>query len=132
MIIEPGSHATVVTRHCVDKLQLFPTNSSKLLNVKTLTGSKQISSSSVKIPSDDKVTLDAYVLDSNLMLDSKKNINVAKLWPTLDKKLAKEVKANIVKGKIDIVIGIDQLYGKISNTKIISEWRCCQQFSGIF
>ena len=30
------------------------------------------------------------------------------------------MKANIVKGKIDIVIGIDQLYGKISNTKIIS------------
>ena len=40
------------------------------------------------------------------MLDSKNNINVAKLWPTLDKKLAKEVKTNIVKGKIDIAVGI--------------------------
>ena len=50
MIINPGSDSSVATRHCVDKLQLSPTNSSKLLNVKTLTGSKQIASSKVKIP----------------------------------------------------------------------------------
>ena len=73
----------------------------------------------MKIPFHDDVTLDAYVLDSNLVLDSKKNVNVGKLWPTLDKKLAKEVKDNIVKGRIDIVVGIDQLYGKISNTNSI-------------
>merc|ERR1712020_581829 len=106
MIIDPRSDSSVATRHCVDKLQLSPANSSKPLNVKTLTGSKQFASSHVKIPFNDEVTLDAYVLDSNLMLESKKNINVAKLWPTLDKKLAKELNANIVKAKIDIVIGI--------------------------
>ena len=49
------------------------------------------------------------------MLDSEKNINVGILWPTLDKKLAKEAKNNIVKGRVDIIVGIDQLYGKISN-----------------
>ena len=41
------------------------------------------------------------------------------MWPTLDKQLAKEIKNNIVKGRIDIIVGLDQLYGKISNTNTI-------------
>ena len=81
-----------------------------------MTGTKQVTSSKVKIPFHDGVYLDAYVLDSNLVLDSDKNINVGSLWPNLDKQLAKEVKNNIVKGRVDIIVGIDQLYGKISNT----------------
>ena len=32
---------------------------------------------------------------------------------------SKEVKKNIVKGRIDIIIGLDQLYGKFSNTNSI-------------
>ena len=73
-----------------------------------MTGTKQVTSSKVKIPFHDGVYLDAYVLDSNLVLDSDKNINVGSLWPTLDKQLAKEVKNNIVKGRIDIIVGLDQ------------------------
>ena len=75
----------------------------------------------MKIPFHDGVNLEAYVLDSNLVLDSEKNINVGILWPTLDKKLAKEVKNNIVKGRVDIVInnaGIlrDKSFARTSDT----------------
>ena len=34
--------------------------------------------------------------------------------------MAKEVKNNIVKGRIDIIVGLDQLYGNISNTNSIT------------
>ena len=52
--------------------------------MKTLTGTKQVTSSKVKIPFHDGVYLNAYVLDSNLVLDSDKNINVGSLSPNLD------------------------------------------------
>ena len=106
-------------KKCVDKLRLSSTKASQLLNNKTLTGTKQVTSSKVQIPFHDGVYLDAYILDSNLVLQSEKEINVGLLWPTLDKQLAKEVKNNIVKGRIDIIVGLDQLYGKFSNTNSI-------------
>ena len=34
----------------------------------------------------------------------------------LDQKLAKAVKENIINGRIDVIIGVDQLYGRISYT----------------
>ena len=120
IIIDPGSNATVVTKNCIKKLGLSPKTSSKILNVRTLTGKTSNSSSSVEInfDNDNNVGIHAYVLNSNLTLAPAK-INLTKVWPTLDRKLAKAVKDNITEGKIDIVIGVDQLYGKISNTKTI-------------
>ena len=111
IIIDTGSDATVVTKNCVDKLKLTPKKSTRILNIKTLTGKKQTSSSSVEIEVKDNVKVQAFVLDSNLMLEPAK-INLAKWWPALDKNLAREVKKNVIGGKIDIVIGVDQLYGK--------------------
>ena len=46
IIIDPGSNATVVTKNCIKKLGLSPKTSSKILNVRTLTGKTSNSSSS--------------------------------------------------------------------------------------
>ena len=120
ILIDQGSNSSVATKRCIDKLRLSSTKASQLLNIKTLTGTKQVTSSKVQIPFHDGVYLDAYILDSNLVLQSEKEINVGLLWPTLDKQLAKEIKNNIVKGRIDIIVGLDQLYGKISNTNTLN------------
>ena len=88
----PGNKFISSYKKCVDKLRLSSSNADQLLNVKTLTGTKQVTSSKVKIPFHDGVYLNAYVLDSNLVLDSDKNINVGSLWPNLDKQLAKKAK----------------------------------------
>ena len=117
IIIDQGSDATIITKSCVKKLGLVPKDSTKILNIKTLTGKKQASSRSVNVKFNN-TEVHAYVLDSDLTLEPRK-VNLSKIWPTLDIKLAKSVRKNIVDGRIDMVIGVDQLYGKISNTKTI-------------
>ena len=42
-----------------------------------------------------------------------------KLWPTLDDTLDKEVKDNLATGGIAMIIGLDHLYGRVSNTRYI-------------
>ena len=41
------------------------------------------------------------------------------MWPSPDKKLAKEVKRNFIGGQIDVIIGLDELYGKITDGTIV-------------
>ena len=57
-------------------------------------------------------------MDKNYNLDSQ-IVDLTKLWPTLDKNLAKEVKENICFGNLDLIIGLDALYGRVSNTNYI-------------
>ena len=58
------------------------------------------------------------MLESNLNLEPQA-INLNVVWPSLDKELAKEIKRNLTGGQIDVIIGLDQLYGKIKDSTII-------------
>ena len=117
IIIDQGSDATIITKRCVEKLGLVPKDSTKILNIKTLTGKKQASSRSVNVKFNN-TEVHAYVIDSDLTLEKRK-VNLSKIWPTLETNLAKNIRKNIIDGRIDMVIGVDQIYSKISNTKTI-------------
>ena len=65
----------------------------------------------------DEVKIKTFALTSNITLEPQK-ADLLNLWSTLDKNMAKEVKKNVVSGQVGVIIGVDQLYGKISNTKI--------------
>ena len=64
------------------------------------------------------VNMKAFMLESNLNLEPQA-VNLNEVWPSLDKKLAKEIKRNLTGGQIDIMIGLHELYGKITDTTII-------------
>lgn len=67
----------------------------------------------------DEVVIKAFVLDDDYKLEPNK-INLAKSWPAINDELAKEVQLNMLSGQIDLIIGVDQLYNKISNSNIIT------------
>ena len=50
---------------------------------------------------------------------SSTKIDLLKLWPTLDGTLAKEVIENFATGGIDMIIGLDHWYGRVSSTQYI-------------
>ena len=95
----------MVTKSLIRKLNMTPKTDDKVLRITTMTGESEITSKSVTINFKD-VAIKAYVLESNLSLRPQ-NINIKQVWPSLDKKLANEVKRNIVSGQIDVIVGLD-------------------------
>ena len=90
------------------------------LNIQTLAGnSEQNSVVTSKLVISDSISLDIFVIDTNLKLDQQQ-IEVRKTWPSLDPNLLKQATKNMIHGKIDVVIGIYQLYTKVSSAKTIS------------
>ena len=71
IIIDQGSDATIITKRCVEKLGLVPKDSTKILNIKTLTGKKQASSRSMNVKFNN-TEVHAYVIDSDLTLEKRK------------------------------------------------------------
>ena len=100
------------------KLEIYPSN--RTLTITTLTDKTQTSSMSTKVPLSESVKINAFVLESNLVLSADiQKINFKDEWRGLDKQLKAEVMNNLTGGKIDVVVGIDSLYGIVSNTKLI-------------
>ena len=66
-----------------------------------------------------QVELDLFVVDVELYLE-KQQLNLKKVWPTLNNDLRKRVEQNMAHGSIDIIIGLDQLYTKIHNGRCLS------------
>ena len=66
----------------------------------------------------DELKIKAFALDKNYNLESQK-VDLTKLCSTLNKHLTKEVKENICSGNLDLIVGLDDLYGRISNTNYI-------------
>ena len=58
------------------------------------------------------------MLESNLNLEPLA-INQNAVGPSLDKELAKEIERYLTGGQIDVIIGLDELYGKITDSTII-------------
>ena len=88
------------------------------LNIQTLAGSTQQSSEIAQIEIAKDVKVDIFVVDTKLKLEPQ-DLDLKTIWPSLDTKLRKEVDDNMKSGDIDVVIGVDLLYRKISNTKTI-------------
>jgi len=121
IFLDPGSDGSVISKSAATKLKLEIYPSNRTLTITTLTDKTQTSSMSTKVPLSEAVSINAFVLESNLVLsDDMQRINLKDEWPNLDKQLNAEVKKNLTGGKMDVVVGIDSLYGVVSNTKLIS------------
>ena len=83
-----------------------------------MNGHKSSSSKYVEVRLSDDIKIKTFALPQDYVINQEK-IDLLKLWPTLDDTLAKEVKENLATGGIDMIIGLDHLYGKISNTRHI-------------
>ena len=113
IVLDNGCDTTLVTKSFVEKLGLTPKCDNQNLKITTVNGQSEITSRSVTVNIND-VSIKAFVLESNINLEPQA-IDLKVVWPSLDKELAKEVKRNLIGGQIDAIIGLDELYGKITN-----------------
>ena len=107
IVLDNGCDATMVTKSLLRKIGLTPKTDDKVLRITTMNGQNKITSKSVTI-NFKNVAIKAFVLESNLRVGPQ-NFNLNEIWPSQDKKLAKEVKRNIVNGQIDVIVGLDEL-----------------------
>ena len=116
IVLDNGCDATLVTKSFVEKLGLSPKNDNQNLKITTVNGQSEITSRSVTV-NINGASIKAFVLESNINLEPQV-IDLKVVWPSLDKELAKEVKRNLTGGQIDVIIGLDELYGKITDGTI--------------
>ena len=76
-----------------------------------MNGHKSSSSKYVEVRLSDDIKIKTFALPQDYVINQEK-IDLLKLWPTLDDTLAKEVKENLATGGIDMIIGLDHLYGR--------------------
>ena len=88
--------------------------SSNTLTLNTFSGELKTTSVRTKIPISPTLDINAFVVKNNITLD-RVRFNLKSIWPGLEQKLYNEVMKNIAHGKLDCVIGIDQLYSKFSS-----------------
>ena len=118
LLLDAGADASATLKKCYEKLGLRPKEANKVLTVRTMNGHKSSSSKYVEVRLSDDIKIKTFALAQDYVINQQK-IDLLKLWPTLDETLAKEVKENLATGGIDMIIGLDHLYGKISNTRHI-------------
>ena len=104
----------MITRKHADKLSLELIESSNTLTLNTFSGELKTTSIKTTIPISPTLNVIAFVVKNNITLD-KVHFNFKSTWPGLETELYNEVVKNIAYGKLDVVIGIDQLYSKFSN-----------------
>ena len=83
-----------------------------------MNGHKSSSSKYVEVRLSDDIKIKTFALAQDYVINQQK-IDLLKLWPTLDETLGKEFKEDFAAGGIDMIIRLDHLYGKISNTRHI-------------
>ena len=81
-------------KRCYEKLGLVPKAANRTLHLTTMNGNTTSTSEYVEVKLSDGLKIKAFALNKNYNLDPQK-VDLTKLWPTLDKKLAKEVTENI-------------------------------------
>ena len=118
LLLDAGADALATLKRCYEKLCLRPKEANNVLTVRTMNGHKSSSSKYVEVRLSDDITIKTFVLAQDYVMKQQK-IDLLTLWPTLDETLAKEVKENLATGGIDMIIGLDHLYGKISNIRHI-------------
>ena len=105
-------------KRCYEKLGIRLKEANKVLTVRTMNGNNSSSSKYVEVRLSDDIKIKTFALAKDYVINQQK-IDLFELWPTLDDTLAKEVKENFATGGVDMTIGLDHLYGKISNTRHI-------------
>ena len=118
LLLDAGADASVTLKKCYEKLGLRPKEANKVLTIRTMNGHKSSSSKYVEVNLGKDIKIKTFAIAQDYNIDQQK-FDLLKIWPTLDKTLAKEVKENTTAGGIDMIIGLDHLYGTISNTRHI-------------
>ena len=108
-LIDPGSDACLITKKHAEQLDLELIESSNTLTLNTFSGELKTTSIKTTIPISLTLKIAAFVVKNNISLD-RVHFNFKTTWPGLEKELYNEVKKNIAYGKLDSVIGTDQLY----------------------
>ena len=105
----------MISKECAKKLNLQIEDGAAELTFKTVTGqsdhTKQTTQILLKPKGKQDIQLKLYVLDADVSTTNPIE-NLSDIWPNLEKGLQREVENNIVRGPIDIVIGLDILYSK--------------------
>ena len=118
IVFDNGCDATMATQSCVRKLNLNPIFHNRSLKINTMNGESEITAKTVKINFNEHLSVNAFVLNSNISLEAPK-VDLSELWPELDPKISKQVKRNLASGNVDLIVGINEIYGKFSNTRRI-------------
>ena len=105
----------------VERLKLKTEDGDTELSFKTMTGqsdhSKQKTIITLKPSGTSAINLELFVIDADVTVTNPVK-NVRDLWPNLERDLRQEVERNLVKGHIDILIGLDFLYSFADGTAI--------------
>ena len=62
--------------------------------------------------------LRAFIVNTKINID-KPDVNQNVRWPSLETNVRREAERNLVSGNADFMVGTFQLYGRLSNRKII-------------
>ena len=79
IVLDNGCDATMVTKSCIQKLDLSPKCDNKTLKITTVNGQSEITSRSVTL-NIYGVSIKAFVLESNLNIEPQA-INLSVVWP---------------------------------------------------
>ena len=91
ILVDNGADATVAMKRCYEKLGLVPKAANRTLHLTTMNGLTSSTSQYVEVKFSDELKIKAFALYKNYNLDSQK-VDLSRLWPTLDKHLAKKSK----------------------------------------
>ena len=115
IVFDNGCDATMATQSCVRKLNLNPIHHNRSLKINTMNGESEITAKTVKINFNESLSVNAFVLNSNISLEAPK-VNIHELWPELDPEISKQVRHNLAGGNVDVIIGLNEIYGRFCNT----------------
>ena len=118
-LIDPGSDTTIVTEKFVNEMNLERSTSRQIITVQTLNGKSTTTSVTASIPIMSGLIMEAFIVKSLITLNETK-ISLKKVWPGLEKNLYIDAKKNMTHEKLDILVGMDNLYTKLSHAKIVS------------
>ena len=98
ILIDQGSDASICTAKFKRRLNLETKVSGETLNIQTLSGNTQQCTETAQIEITKEVTLDVFVVDTNLKLEPQP-LDLKAIWPSMAKELMKEVAQNMIDQK---------------------------------
>ena len=107
-----------MTAKCAKALKLALVASSDKIVIQTFTGKSCRSATKTTLTVND-VEFQFLVVDVGFTIDNA-STNLDDIWPNLDTVTKTEVTANFVAGSVNVIIGIDQLYAKVTKNAAIA------------
>ena len=97
---------TLSMNRCYEDFVLVPKAANRTLQLTTINGHTTSNSKYVEVKFSHVLKIIVFALDKKCNLDPQKD-DLTKLWPTLDKQLAKEVKENICSENMGLIVGLE-------------------------